>query len=298
VKGKVKMATEGHRHGRGKDHQQKRKAEVEKELSEIRAEMERLAFKMQQEAKVRWRYEWPLKRTTKWHVRKLLARGQQQVLKRWLRYAENLSDEGKRSGRGLVGFQVRNEKGSVDLVNFQEGRGDIPNFQVGKGEEVSSAESSHQGVLTDEEEAEERPRSGENSCGIVDRVNEDDEKLKTSTVEEKDQGSILVIGGIEVFLPHSLIEARECVADATKRQLAVTVIEEEKEKMLMSAPVEEEEHTVKMLTPWEKELEMLEDWLNDPEPENGLPGDNHADRRRKAFNRIAQKFQPRRLNRR
>jgi hypothetical protein len=28
----------------------------------------------------------------------------------------------------------------------------------------------------------------------------------------------------------------------------------------------EEEHTVKMLTPWEMELEMLEDWLNHPEP--------------------------------
>jgi hypothetical protein len=29
---------------------------------------------------------------------------------------------------------------------------------------------------------------------------------------------------------------------------------------------EEEEHTVDMLTPWEKELEMWEDWLNNPEP--------------------------------
>jgi hypothetical protein len=37
------------------------------------------------------------------------------------------------------------------------------------------------------------------------------------------------------------------------------------EKTLMSSPVEEE-HADKMLTPWEKELEMLEDWLNHPEP--------------------------------
>jgi hypothetical protein len=29
---------------------------------------------------------------------------------------------------------------------------------------------------------------------------------------------------------------------------------------------QEEEHADKMLTPWEKELEMLEDWLNHPEP--------------------------------
>jgi len=29
---------------------------------------------------------------------------------------------------------------------------------------------------------------------------------------------------------------------------------------------EEEEHEKNILTPWEKELEMLEDWLNNPEP--------------------------------
>jgi hypothetical protein len=40
------------------------------------------------------------------------------VLKIWLRYDENLSDEGKRSRRGPIGFQVGNEKGSVDLVNY------------------------------------------------------------------------------------------------------------------------------------------------------------------------------------
>jgi hypothetical protein len=39
---------------------------------------------------------------------------------------------------------------------------------------------------------------------------------------------------------------------------------------MMSSPAEKEEHTVRILTQWEKELEMLEDWLNNPEPE-GLP---------------------------
>jgi hypothetical protein len=29
-------------------------------------------------------------------------------------------------------------------------------------------------------------------------------------------------------------------------------------------------YAVKMLTPWEKELEMLEDWLNNLEPEDGF----------------------------
>jgi hypothetical protein len=96
------MAIDGHKHGRGEVQSQKRKAEMDKELSEIRAQMEKLAFKMQQESKVHWRYEWPLKRTTRWPVQKLLARRQQQMLKRWLRHAENLSHKGKRSGKSLI----------------------------------------------------------------------------------------------------------------------------------------------------------------------------------------------------
>jgi hypothetical protein len=38
---------------------------MDKELNEIREEMERLALNMQQEAKVHWRYEWPLKQERK-----------------------------------------------------------------------------------------------------------------------------------------------------------------------------------------------------------------------------------------
>jgi hypothetical protein len=34
-------------------------------------------------------------------------------------------------------------------------------------------------------------------------VNEDDEKLNTSTIREKDHRSVLVIGGVEIFLPSS-----------------------------------------------------------------------------------------------
>jgi hypothetical protein len=48
---------------------------MDKELSEIRAQMEELAFNMQQESKVHWRYEWPLKRKSIWPIQKLLARG-------------------------------------------------------------------------------------------------------------------------------------------------------------------------------------------------------------------------------
>jgi hypothetical protein len=122
------MVTDGHKHSRGKDCSQKRKEEIDKEINEIRAEMEKLALNMQHEEKVRSRYEWPLNRKSEWLVQKLLDRRQQHVLKRWLRHVENLNNEGKRSGRGLVDFQVGNEKRSVDLINCQEGRGDIPNF--------------------------------------------------------------------------------------------------------------------------------------------------------------------------
>jgi hypothetical protein len=34
---------------------------------------------------------------------------------------------------------------------------------------------------------------------------------------EEDQKCILIIGGIEIFLPHIPVEARACVADATKK---------------------------------------------------------------------------------
>ena len=40
----------------------------------------------------------------------------------------------------------------------------------------------------------------------------------------------------------------------------------EMEQISKAGQGKEEEHTVEMLTPWEKELEMIEDWLNNPEP--------------------------------
>jgi hypothetical protein len=44
----------------------------------------------------------------------------------------------------------------------------------------------------------------------------------------------------------------------------VTAIEE-MEQMLISSPAKKE-HAVKMFTPWEKELEMVEYWLKNTEP--------------------------------
>jgi hypothetical protein len=68
------------------------KAEIDKELAEIRARMEQLTLNMQQEEKLHSRYEWSLNKKVKWLVQKLLSRKQQQELKKCLRYDENLSD--------------------------------------------------------------------------------------------------------------------------------------------------------------------------------------------------------------
>jgi hypothetical protein len=97
--------------------------------------MEKLAFKMQQDAKVHWVYEWPMKKKVKWPFKKLLARGQQKLLRMWLRYVESLrgeeemvhicepetgkslsDDEQKRSEKGLRNCQVSSEELSGCLV--------------------------------------------------------------------------------------------------------------------------------------------------------------------------------------
>jgi hypothetical protein len=226
-------------------------------------------------------------------------------------YGESLSDEEGRSVGDLIYFQEGNEKRSVeDLIDFQEGRKEKSGFQVGKEEmrlseslknsEKSSYQqgvltekkremrlseslrnseesSDQQGVLTEEKEEEvgEKPHENEDSCGIADHMNEYDEKLNTSTLEEEDQRCILIIGGINIFLPRIPVEASACVAreevmqEASKeeaigpnvfktnslcvagaeeeeRQPTETVMEEEKEKTLKSSQEmkEEEAHIV------------------------------------------------------
>jgi hypothetical protein len=89
--GNRNMATEGHGRGGKKNHQQQEKVEMDKELVEIRARMDELALRMQQDAKSRWVYEWPMKTKVKWPVRELMAKRQQRLLKIWLRHAENLN---------------------------------------------------------------------------------------------------------------------------------------------------------------------------------------------------------------
>jgi hypothetical protein len=153
--------------------------------------------------------------------------------------------------------------GSTDLIDFQVGSRKFPIFQVGRGKAVrlferlkdSGVSSSQQGVLR-----------GEDSCGFADHVNEDDDKSKTCPIQKEDQKSILMIRGIKLFLPYSPVEASMCVSNATTMEGQPTVTVKDMEKMSEDTQGKEEEHTVKMITPWEKELEMLEDWLKNPEP--------------------------------
>jgi hypothetical protein len=67
-----------------------------------------------------------------------------------------------------------------DLIDYQGGNRGIPYCQEGKGEQMSSELSSyHQGQLT----------------------------------EENYQKEILIIGGIQIFMPLILVEARACFAE-------------------------------------------------------------------------------------
>jgi len=70
---------------------------------------------------------------------------------------------------------------------------------------------------------------GEYSCGFVDHLNEYDNKLKTFTIQEENQKSVLVIRGIKVFLPNNQEEtsARDESATVGEGKPTMTVIEEE-----------------------------------------------------------------------
>jgi hypothetical protein len=125
-----------------------RRSEIDEELVDIREEMENLAFRMQQNTRSRWVYEWPMRKTkAKWPVKELMARRQHRLLRRWLRHAENLNRPEERvqicepeTGRNLS--DAEDEMGlDEDLNHCQEGREEIPNFQVGK--ELRSLQGSH-----------------------------------------------------------------------------------------------------------------------------------------------------------
>jgi hypothetical protein len=126
----------------------------------------------------------------------------------------------KRSSEGLIyfqeggvessNFQEGTEMGSTDLIDCQVGSRKFPNCQVHRGKEVRLSESlrdlrvssGQQGVLISED-----------SCGFADHVNEYGDKLKIYPIQKEYQKSILMNGGIKVFLPYSPVEAIVCVAN-------------------------------------------------------------------------------------
>jgi hypothetical protein len=114
-------------------------AEWDEELAEMNARMDELALEMQQNARSRWVYEWPMRMKEKWPVKELMARRQHRLLRRWLRHAENLNRPEERvqicePGTGINLSDDEDEMGSAeDLKNCQEGREENSNFQEGKG---------------------------------------------------------------------------------------------------------------------------------------------------------------------
>jgi hypothetical protein len=132
----MKMATEGHGHGHREDCKQKKNPKMDLELAEIRARMEELALRVQQNTKTHWVYEWPMRRKEKWPVKKLLAKGQQRLLRRWLRYVKILraTEEMVHACEPEAGRNLSNdeeERSSRDHIDCQVGRDGISNCQVG-----------------------------------------------------------------------------------------------------------------------------------------------------------------------
>jgi hypothetical protein len=143
-----KMATEGHKHAEKKSPKLMSVEEMDKELADIKREMEELEMKMRQNKKPRWVYEWPIKPPkVKWPVRELMVKGQQRMLRRWLRYAKNRRSIEEEELVQVCEPETResfnnleSELGSPeDLKHCQEGREEeILDCQVGN--ELSSAE--------------------------------------------------------------------------------------------------------------------------------------------------------------
>jgi hypothetical protein len=310
------MVTEGHRHA-GRKSKAEKLAKMDKELTEIRVDIENLELRMQQKAKPRWVYEWPMKEPkVKWPIKELMVRRQRRLLKGWLRYTENLNGPEEmvqvcepETWRGLN--DAESELGLVgDLTNCQEGREEIPVCQVGNElrslRDLKDYHEDSQGIshcqlgndmrslrdLTDCQEGRERfpvcQVGKETEMELVDsmdcqegsgdipycQVGRDDQMRlseglinswmdldqQVQLTEEEDLRDLLMIGGIQVFLPFAQEEAEFCIADAAtvEEQSVVTVREEEKlEQTLEAAQADEEEneHSEECLIAFSQEAE-------------------------------------------
>jgi hypothetical protein len=71
------MATEGHRFAKWKKPELMSVAEMDKELADIKREMEELEMKIRQDkkSKQRWVYKWPMRKSkVKWPVKELMVK--------------------------------------------------------------------------------------------------------------------------------------------------------------------------------------------------------------------------------
>jgi hypothetical protein len=89
-------------------------------------------------------------------------------------------------------------------------------------------------------------------------MNLEESSYQQRVLTGENQKRILIIGGIEVFLPSILVEARACVADAVIEggQLAETVMEEEMEQTLTFSQGAEDEHSIEWLKIFSQEVEQ------------------------------------------
>jgi hypothetical protein len=73
-------------------------------------------------------------------------------------------------------------------------------------------------------------------------------------IEKEDHKSILMIGGIKVFLPYSPVEASMCCCQCSNSGRTASCDYQRDGADVISCQGEEEENTIKMLTPWEKDI--------------------------------------------
>ena len=85
-----KMAIEGHRK-KSKAEKLAEEAEETRKLYELKADIEKMELWMRQDRRRRRLCELPMEKAkAKWPVKQLMVIRQRRLLKRWLRYAENL----------------------------------------------------------------------------------------------------------------------------------------------------------------------------------------------------------------
>jgi hypothetical protein len=90
-------------------------------------------------------------------------------------------------------------------------------------------------------------------------VNEDDDKLQTFTIREVDLKILIMIGGIDIFLPLAQEEAEICVADAatTGGQLDETIAEGLEQIPKAAQAEKENEHFEECLNAFSQEVEEV-----------------------------------------